>query len=253
MSSPRFPAFVATLATVIASAFAPLAGAQSTSGTPRIGGFDWQTVYMRNTAAPTGVTARDPNWTTRGSCQGCSPTGFADSTVFRRGATTATVYDTSRAISFSTLPWAPNFGNVAMNAAATDTTYMPQFYLRVLQDTTSLAFSGSSALDSVRVAVEVSYDGINWFSNQGTNTQRFDTVYMTSGQDGLQSPTLIGVEASAGEDMTQFVFKCHPQLTTDNARITNRSLCLYNGWARFVVGMDASGQFKLELGTWVNP
>ena len=225
--------------------------AQHTSGTPRDGELVWNTLYMRNTSAAS--VARDPNWTTKGSCQTCAPSGFADSSVYRRGATTRTLYDTTRAVRLPDVPWAPNFGNVAMNAAATDTTYLPSFYLRVKQDTTSYSFSGTSGLDSVRVAAEVTYDGINWFSCQGTPTQRFDTVFMTSGQDGLQSPTIIGVEASPGEDMAQFVFKCHPSTCVDNVRIVNRSLCLYNGWTRFIIGGAASGQFTVEMGTWTSP
>jgi hypothetical protein len=61
------------------------------------------------------------------------------------------------------------------------------------------------------------------------------------------------VEASPGEDMAQFVFKCHPSTTVDNTRITNRSLCMYNGFVRFIIGMDATGQFKTEIGTWSSP
>jgi hypothetical protein len=223
--------------------------AQHTSGTPRDAEMTWNTLFMRSTSAA--AAAQQP-WIVKGSCQSCSPSGYADSSVWRRGATTATVYDTTRALRLTEIPWAPNFGNTAMNAL-TDSTYLPWAYLRVRQDTTSYSFAGTSGLDSVRVAAEVSLDGVQWFSCQGTNTQRFDVVYMTSGQDGLQSPTLIGVEASPGEDMAQFVLKCHPSTTVDNVRITNRSLCLYNGYVRFIIGMDASGQFAIDLGTWTSP
>lgn len=242
------------LAALLAALFALTAAlpvhAQRLSGSPRDAGMDWQTLYMRNTNAAS--AAQNLNWTVKGSCQACSPTGYADSTVWRRGATTATLYDTTRALRLQDYPWAPNYGNVPM-AALTDSSSLPWLILRVHQDSLSYSFTGSSSLDSVRVAAEVSLDGITWFSCQGTNTQRFDTVYMTSGQDGLQSPTLIGVEASPGEDMAQFVFKCHPSTTVDNARITNRSLCMYNGYVRFIIGMDATGQFTVDMGTWTSP
>ena len=242
---------VALLLLLSILAFAPPAMAQLASGMPRSTGLDWTRLYMRNTAATS--TARDPNWTTRGSCQTCSPSGFADSSVFRRGATTRTVYDTTRALDLRTVPWAPNFGNVAMNAL-TDSTYLPWLYMRVLQDTTSVTFSGASSLDSVFVGAEVSLNGIDWFTCQGTPTQRFAINFFTSSPaDGAQAPALIGQEASPGEDMAQFVFKCHPFTTVDNIRITNRSLCFWNGYVRFIIGMAASGQFGVDVGTWANP
>lgn len=246
----RLARLTASLLTAAVMLSALPAHAQSTSGTARDGGFSWNPLLMRNTSAA--ASAQQLNWTTKGSCQSCAPSGFVDSTVFRRGATTATLYDTTRAIRLQDVPWAPNFGNVPM-AALTDSSALPWLFMRVRQDTTAYSFAGSSTLDSVRVAAEVSLDGITWFSCQGTNTQRFDVIYMTSGQDGLQSPTLIGVEASPGEDMAQFVFKCHPSTTVDNTRITNRSLCMYNGYVRFIIGMDATGQFAVDIGTWTSP
>ena len=232
-------------------ALATPAHAQRATGIPQYGVFQWDRLYVRNTAAAT--VAHNPNWaTTNAGCITCSPTGFADSSVFRRGATTLTAYDTTRAIRLQDVQWSPNFGATPSNAL-TDSSSLPWLFLRLGQDTTSYSFSGTSALDSARIAVEVSQDGITWHSCQGTPTQIFDVNFMTAGQDGLQSPSLIGVEQSPGEDMVQFVFKCHPSTAVSNSRIANRSLCMYNGWARFIIGMDGSGQFKVDAGTWVTP
>lgn len=203
------------------------------------------TLRMRNTAAS--ATARDPNWATIGN----SPSGFVDSVVFRRGATTATVYDTSVAFEANDYTLPPNMAT--MNAAVGDTV-LPWIFLRVRQDSVRtsndpLLFTGSSSLDSVRFAVEHSPDGgRTWFSCPGTPTYRFDAVYMTSGQDGLQSPTLIGVESSPGEDVAIVPIKASSP--NGNAYIVNRNLPYVNEKLRLIIGMDATGQFQLEVGHW---
>jgi len=205
----------------------------------------WAPLYMRNTAAAS--TAREPNWAK--GYPGSSPSGFADSIVFRRGVTTATVYDTSAAYRIEGFGFPPNIGTSAQNAVI-DSASTPWIVIKVKQDSTSFSFTGATGMDSVRVGAEVSQDGINWQSCPGTPTHRFDVVYFTSGADGLQNPSLIGVERSPGEDMAIIPFRCHPPLASSNATIVNRGLCMESGWVRFIIGLDSSGQYAPEIASW---
>lgn len=222
--------------------------AQDVSAQEENARLSFSAIVMRSTNAS--LVARNPFWPAK-----TNSVGFLDSTVFRRAAS-LTAYDTSAAYLTADFPFPPNFGPTVANVSTTDTSSVPWFMIRVKQDTTSAqwATSGmtSASLDSFRVAVEHSYDGVTWFSCPGTPTRRFDTVYMTSGQDGLQSPTLIGVEGSPGEDAGLIQFSCVPSTATTNAFIVNRSLCLTGEWVRFIFGGDVNGQFAPEIGTWAN-
>lgn len=233
--------------------------AQALSGTNNPDGawhLEWKVMYMRNTNAPTGTVVRNPNWAA--FAPGLTGIGYLDSTVFRRAATTRTVYDTSAAYRTDEFPLPPGFGSTLGNAVV-DTSSIPWIALKVHQDSLSYAtvVNGTvtppvmtTALDSIRVAAEYSYDGINWFSCTGTNTRRFDTVFMTSGADGLQSPTIFGVEASPGEDAAYITLSCHPSQFSSNAFILNRTLCMVGGYVRFIFGGAAIGQFAVDVGTW---
>lgn len=243
-------ALAIALGTMIQLATAPksvqVAGAQDLSGVNL-----WQTHFlgrrltMRNTSAAS--VARNPLWTARENSS-----GFADSTVFRRGATTATAYDTTIGYDTSDFPLPPHIGPAS--AAPGDTSGL-WLILRVSQDSVATGpyvFTGTSGLDSVRIAAEYSYDGTNWFSCSGTPTRRFDVVYMTSGQDGLQNVTLIGVENSPGEDAALVSLCAVPSLVSSNSFTINRTLAFAGTYVRFIIGEDASGQFKVEALTWAH-
>lgn len=210
---------------------------------------NYTVLKMRNTSASS--VARDPNWAT----PGFSPSGFADSVVFRRGVQTRTVYDTTAAFWANSYPQPPNMSD--LTTAAADS-ILPWIIVRIEQDsvrtaTDPLLFTGNSVLgggtDSVRIAVEHSPDGgRTWFSCSGTPTYRFDIVFMTSGQDGLQSPTLIGVEGSPGEDSASIPIKS--RVLTSNAYINNFNLPYIGEPLRIIIGGAYSGQFKISVGHW---
>jgi hypothetical protein len=207
-------------------------------------------VYMRNTNAPTGSVARNPYWNAS-SYVGGTTTGFADSAFFRRGAATATLYDTTGVVATASIPLPPIYGP-GFGAALNDST-LPWFILRVSQDSTAYGgvAAASSSLDSVRVAVEWSVNGIDWNAMAGTPTYRFDTVYLTSGADGTQNPTLVGVELLNSYDTVDIPFKCRMSTVNGAGLIVNTQACEVP-LIRFIVGMDATGQFKVEMGTWAN-
>lgn len=244
----RIASLFAAIALAVLAFYSPPASAQDLSGSPRPYRLEFETVYMRNTTAASAV-ARNPFWTAPISLNGAN--GFTDSLVFRRGATTRTVYDTTVAFPTAKFNYPPNLGRTATSAVL-DSTDNPWLVLRVSQDTTSYSFAGTSggAADSIRFAAEYSYDGINWFSCTGTPTVRFDVVFMTSGQDGLQSPTIFGVEASPGEDAVTVVLRAHPGALAGNAFIVNRTLPYAGKWCRFIVGGAYSGQYKFEIASW---
>jgi hypothetical protein len=202
----------------------------------------FRTLNMRNTSAAN--NARQPNWTSS------STAAFADSSIFKRGATTATAYDTTVAIARSDIAFPPIFGP-GFPAALQDS-ILPWFILRVKQDSTAYGnvAAPSSSLDSVRVAVEWSDDGINWNAFAGTPTYRFDVAYMTSGADGTVSPTLIGVELLNSYDTVDIPFKCRLSTITGAGLINNLQACAAGTWLRFIIGMDATGQYRCEIGSW---
>lgn len=221
--------------------FAGLASADSDILKPMV----FTVLKMRNTAAST--VARDPNWATVGQ----SPTGFADSSVFRR-AGTRTSYDTSAAFFAQDYPLPPNLASLT---TAFSDTLLPWIMIRVEQDSVRasvdpLLFSGTTSLDSIRVAIEHSPDGgRTWFTCSGTPTYRFDTVFMTSGQDGTQSPTLIGVESIGPEDSATIPIQA--LRPTTNAYIVNKNVPYIGEPLRIIVGAGAAtGQLKLEIGHW---
>ena len=174
---------------------------------------------------------------------------FLDSLVFRRGVTTATVYDTSIGMSSSSFPFPPGLGTAAI--AGIDTIGTPWIAIRVGQDTTSFGFTATSGMDSVRVGVEYSYDGANWYPAAGTPTRRFDTVFFTSGASGTQAVSLIGVEGVPGQDAATVTFGCHQgTIALIEPWNVGRALCWANARLRFLIGGDYTGQFKVEVGHW---
>ena len=212
------------------------------------GKLQWEPLWIRSTTAASTVV-REQNWAKGG--HGQPVTGFGDSVVIRRaGALTA--YDTSAAYRTELFAFPSNLGPSLSNALV-DTSSVPWLFIRLRQDSISFGTPTlTHGLDSIRVAAETSQDGINWFSCPGTNTRRFDTVFLTSGQDGLQNPTLIGVEASPGEDAAFVTLSCHPSQAVTNSFILNRTLCMAGAYVRFIFGGDYNGQFVAEMGRWQN-
>ena len=152
----------------------------------------WQRLNFRNTSAS--ATARNPNW--------AAPylrAGFTDSVVFRKGAAGLTTYDTTAAYPIKEFAFAP--AAFASQATGGDTLAVPWLILRLSQDTTSFVSTLGAvptAMDSFRVAAQVSADGVTWFNANGTPTRAFDAVYFTSSaEDGSQAVDLAG-STSAG-------------------------------------------------------
>jgi hypothetical protein len=217
--------------------------AQDLSGT-RESRLAYETMIMRSTNAASAVAL--PAWNVP---QGHS--AFLDSSVFRRGATTRTVYDTSMAYARAHFAFPPILAP-GLGLAVQDSV-LPWIVVRVGQDTTSYAFAGTSGgvTDTIRVAIEWSDDGNNWFRMPGTPTHRFDTVFMTSGQDGLQSPTLFGVEIAPGQDRVEIPIKCRQSTYNGADFITNLTSCMAGNYLRFIIGGAYSGQYKLSIASWV--
>lgn len=234
----------------------------------------WDDMWLRNTSAATGSVVRQPNWAF-GTSHGGTTVGFADSTVFRKGATTNALTDTSIAYKVDDFAFPPTLhtrggqygsrnaahslangvaGNAQDSVIVDTTDATPWLAIRVRQDTTSYAFSGSTGLDSAGVAAQISYDGINWFSVSGSPTRAFVSVAITSGEDGLQPPLMTATESSPGVDAVQFDLQCQPTVfNVGTAFILNRTLCMAGAYVRFLVSaMDGSGQWKVELGHWRN-
>jgi hypothetical protein len=241
----RFSRFLLTVAAIASAAVfvssAPMA--QDLAG-QREAMLSPERLIMRNTTAASAV-ARNANWA---SPQGAS--GFTDSSVFRRGATTRTVYDTTIAYAVLHFALPPHVGNGQVASLAD--TVLPWIVLKVGQDTTAYSFAGTSGgvTDTIRVAIESSEDGVNWFSFAGTPTYRFDTVFLTSGQDGLQSPTLYGVEISPGQDFVTIPIKCALAQWDGVVRVMNKTACCSGVFLRFVIGGAYSGQYKVEAYHW---
>lgn len=237
-SLTRFAAALALVAVFVS----PDVGAQNLSGT-NTASLKYERLIMRNTNAASAVAL--PAWTAPQA-----HTAFLDSSVFRRGATTRTVYDTTMAYPRSKFAFPPQNG-LGLPAALQDS-ILPWIIFKVGQDTTSYSFAGTSggATDTFRVAVEWSWDGQQWFSCTGTPTYRFDTVFMTSGQDGLQSPTLFGVEIGPGQDFAEIPFKCRQSTFNGAGFITNTQSCMAGNYLRFIVGGAYSGQYAVSVAHW---
>lgn len=244
-----------TLLTLLSLAI-PLAASAQQPATQGFGSqITFRPLWMRNTSAASNI-ARQANWAFGGETGQPTAGAFADSTVFRRGAGTRTAYDTTVAIARANIAFPPFFGP-GFSATARADTLAPWFVLRIEQDTLSYSFSGTSGgnstADSIRVAVEYSYDGISWFSMPGTPTYRFDTVFLTSGGDGLQSPTIFGVEDVPGGDCVQIPFKCDMGVAAvwgGGNYIMNLTGCTAGTYMRFIFGSATIGQWKASIGTW---
>lgn len=265
---------VASLATVLcALAFhSPPAAAQAT---PYV--FKFERMGFRNTAAST--VTRDPNWTKTFRENGVN-TGFADSSVFRKGTATATSVDTSRAYIVSDFLPPPTYysrggapgaraqatrGNTGpstlgaglLDSVVVDTTDVsPWLELIVRQDsvTTGPYVLGlPTTFDSIYVAAQFSYDGVIWNNVQGTPTRAFSAVLVTSNPvDGLQPPAVAATESSPGVDEVHLAFQYHPSLIQNGqAPIINRSLGMVPYYVRFLINVcEGQGQFAVELGSW---
>jgi hypothetical protein len=232
----------------------------------------WSRLVMRNTTAASAVVL--PLWTST-----LNDPGYADSTVFRRGATTRTLMDTTiayhvdawnlpptfayrgasygaRAAKFNGGAVTAQFGQV--DSVVVDTTdNTPWILVRVRQDSSyatghPYAFTGTTAVDSILVAAQYSYDGINWLSVSGTPTRAFIATTVATAEDGLQPPVLTALEVSPGADAAEVALQCQPELRVAGAAlIINRTLCIAGAWVRFLIGVtDGSGQFCAELGEW---
>ena len=183
---------------------------------------------------------------------------FTDSSVFRKGAATRTLFDTTQAIHTSELPWPPSFYARTAFAAVSDTaTSEPWIILKVKPDSVSYSFSGTSGLDSLIVAVEYSEDGVQWVGATGTPTRAFSAeAPIPIASDGITPvPLTKGEPTGAAGDAIWIALQCHPQVAEtvgNHAKvIVNRTLCVENTYIRFIIGVaDGSGQFKAELLHW---
>lgn len=265
----RIASFLAVLSLLV-----PLtAGAQATqpqASSPEAR-FKWEPMQFRNISAS--AVAQELNWAKGG---GLLASGFADSLVFRRGATTRTLVDTSAAYPIDKFGMPPTFnarggaygsraakfngGAVTaqfgqVDSVIVDTTDAATWVaFRIRQDSLSVSFSGTSTLDSALIAAQVSYDGgINWLSVSGTPTRAFYATTIASAEDGLQPPVLAAAEISPGADVVPFAIQCQPSVyQAGGAVIINRTLCAQSGaLVRFLVDVaDGSGQFRVDLGYW---
>ena len=246
--------FVALLFLAASVLYVPIAGAAINqmapakayplSGTTPNAGMVPLQLKFRNTTAASSV-ARNALWT--------ALSGYTDSTVFRHASALPTSYDTTISYPFTSLGLPPTFGPGYVPAIGDS--LFPIAILRFGQDTLSygaVASGITSALDSVRVALQVSDDNVNWYTCSGTPTYRFDTVFMTSDPvDGLQDPTLVGVELASMVDAVVIPFKCRLNQTNGaTAMIANSPFLGQWRYFRFVFGGDYIGQFGAELLRW---
>lgn len=224
-----------------------IASAQGVAGNAAKSQFTWKPLMMRNTSAAS--VAQQLNWAQGG---GGAQSGFADSSVFRRGVS-ATGRDTSIAFSVKDLYFPPHLGPNGSAVAVSDTVmHTPWVSIRVRQDTTSYSWSGATAMDSIYVAAQWSPNGINWISVNGTPTRAFETTNGTADENGI-TPVLVGPfgEPAAGADVATVYLGCVPALAPVNSSyILNQTLCLCEGFVRFIFVLDGTGQFAPEIGSW---
>lgn len=220
----------------------PLAAtAQELSGVGASGArlFPMQVKFRNTTAAST--VALSSAWNV--------DAGRTDSLVFRKAAAAPTSYDTSMSYNISRFPLPPTMGPAYIPSIAD--TLFPWIVVKFAQDTTSYAFANNSIMDSVRVGIEFSDNNVDWFSATGTPTYRFDTVFFTSGSDGLQSPSLIGVELLGAIDGAMIPIKARVNQTNGASAVILNSVAIGQyKYMRFLFGGDYTGQFKADLLYW---
>jgi len=201
-------------------------------------------VKFRNTTAGSSV-ARNPVWD--------GANGYTDSLVFRHASALPTSYDTSIVYALAKFPLPPTISSGGYIPSIADT-LLPWIAVRFAQDTTAYGapVAGiTSGMDSVRVGIEFSNDKVNWFSAAGTPTYRFDTVFFTSGADGLQSPSLVGVELLGAIDDAMIPIKCRVNQTNGASTVILNSIAIGQWqYARFLFGGDYIGQFKADIFYW---
>lgn len=237
----RFVQLIAAITLLAVAFYSPPASAQNLSGT-NTAQLVPMPVTFHNTTAGTGI-ARNPAWNAK--------IGYADSTVFRHASALPTSYDTSTSYPLTAFPFPPTFGPAYIPSIAD--TLFPWIVVKFAQDTVSYIGSpaGTSAMDSVRVWMEFSNDQVNWYTATGTPTYRFDVVFATSGADGLQSPTLIGVELLPGSDDAMIPIKARLNQTNGaSALILNSVAAGQYSFVRFIFGGDYIGQFKADILRW---
>lgn len=210
--------------------------------------FSWEPLWMRSTSAAS--VAQVTDWSFGGP--GGVP-GFADSVVFRRSAS-ATNRDTSAAYPSSRFLWPPKIGGGnASGVALSDTTlHAPWISVRVKQDTLLYSWSGGTAMDSLFFAVQWSPNGTNWISVNAAPTRAYETTNGGADENGLV-PVLIGPygEPAAGADVATAYLGCVASIAPVNSSYNiNQTLCLCEGWIRFIFVFDGTGQFKPEIGSW---
>lgn len=232
-------ALAALTAVALLAVAAPPAHAQDLSGLKPSQLFPMPMLFHNTNA---GSVARNAAWNAK--------IGYLDSTVFRHASALPTSYDTT--ISYSIpkdFPLPPTFGPAYIPSIADS--LFPWIFVKFAQDTTSYAFTATSGMDSVRVWAEFSNDNVNWYTAAGTPTYRFDVVFATSGADGLQSPTLIGVEQLGGMDEAVIPFKCRVNQSNGAAStILNAPFIGQWEFVRFIFGGDYIGQFKATAYRW---
>jgi len=223
-----------------------VASAQEVSGTNQEGArlFPLQVKFHNTTAASSVV--RNAAWNAQ--------SGYTDSLVFRKASAAPTSYDTSVTYVISKFPLPPTFGPAYIPSIAD--TLLPWIIVKFAQDTTAYAdgTAGSgrtSAMDSVRVWAEFSNDNINWFSATGTPTYRFDVAFVTTGADGLVSPSLVGVELGPPADDAMVPIKVRLNQTNGaSALILNSITVGPYSYMRLLFGGDYIGQFKADILYW---
>lgn len=226
---------------------------------------EFDQLWFRTTVAASNVAL--PQWTVPLNDGGA----YADSSVWRRGATTRTVIDTTMAYPVDKWRMPPTYPNHLAGGYAKQTKQSgsagsilgygdsvavdtldrtPWIVIRARQDTTSYAFTGGTSLDSLYIGAQFSADGKNWNSVGGTPTIAHSTTFIAAGEDGLSPPALAFAEAGVPEQVVG-TLPCFPSIYTGGALIINRTACMTGGYLRFIVSAGAgTGQWKLEVGNW---
>jgi hypothetical protein len=270
----RLASLCLTVAVLVTAFYSPPASAQQTAS-PSVK-FVWDRIPMRTTVGASAFASIP--W---GTPQRATAGFYADSSVWRKAATTRTLVDTSAALDISDFALPPTFpsrssgymaramkfngGAVTAQFGGVDSVVVDSLdhtawvKVRIQQDSTAFSFTGTSGGDSAFVGAQVSWDdGVNWETVSGTPTRAFiATPTGLSGEDGISVPSLAATETSPGLDRWEFDLECQPNLRqlSGTAFIINRTLCCATGGLiRFIFGLnDASGQFKADVGHWAKP